>query len=167
MDINEIREELGGIQGKDFNPDTAPIPTFAISVEGLEGTGKTHFGLMTCPVPIIHINFGDRNAEIFQYDMTKERRDKVDFYSFHAKTEKGWTRKEGKESLENLAKLAKAYLEDSKMRGGTFIIDSGSSWWDVMQEVYVAPEEEKAIALAASRGKEFRKSGFLIYWLKL
>ena len=34
-------------------------------------------------------------------------------------------------------------MAEGLLQGGTFIIDSGSTWWDVIQECYVAPEAEK------------------------
>jgi hypothetical protein len=128
-----------------------------MSVEGLEGTGKTHFALMTAPLPLVHVNFGDRDATWFLYQMDEERRKQVTLYSFHAKDATGWSRAEGQESLVALAGIAKEHLSNGDLRNGTFVIDSGSTWWEVVQEVYVAPEMEKKEAQGGKR------TGGLVY----
>lgn len=161
--VTEALEKYGGRTAEAIIADKRPV-TFATSLEGLEGTGKTWLPLMTWPLPMVYINFGDRDPSVLLYDKAMDgRRDQVYIYQFHAKTEEGWTRKEGNESLEAMAQIARAHLSGSVLAGGTFVIDSGSSWWDVMQECHVAPEEEKAIALANAKGKDYRKSGALIY----
>ncbi|KKN55482.1 hypothetical protein LCGC14_0581570 [marine sediment metagenome] len=140
--VEEVQEKYGAIKAVDIVANGDPI-TFATSVEGLEGTGKTYFGLLTCPTPIVHVNFGDRDATPLLYDMSAERRERTVLYAFHAKGSGGWTRPEGKDALHALAEVAQEHLSDGKLAGGTFIIDSGSTFWDVVQEVYVAPEQEK------------------------
>lgn len=133
------------IHGNDFDV-TNSATTLSISVEGLEGTGKTYFGLMTGPLPIVHVNFSDRDATPFLYEMSEERRQQTTLYSFKPKTTDGWTRAEGQQSIMELSQIAQEMLSDGRLAGGTFIIDSGSSWWEMIQEVYVAPlEEERAI----------------------
>lgn len=144
-------------------PDAQATFPFSMSIEGLEGTGKTHFSLLTCPTPIVHINCGDRDAGMFLYDMSDERYKQTTPYPFYPSTPSGWTREEGEKCVLAISEIARAHMSDGKLAGGTFILDSGSSWWELMQEVYVAPEEEKAVAAALAKGKDFRKSGGLIY----
>ncbi|KKN82275.1 hypothetical protein LCGC14_0310880 [marine sediment metagenome] len=152
----DVRSKYGAVDGSKLN-GAPPILPFSISVEGQEGTGKSQFGLLTCPTPIVHINFGDRDATAFLYDMSEDRRSKTTLYSFAPSGPDGWTRAEAKQSLLGLSDIAKSELADNKLAGGTFILDSGSSWWDSVQEVYVAPLEEERDA----EGK--KRSGGLIY----
>ena len=133
------------IDGSRFDvadPTNGVVP-LSMSVEGLEGTGKTYFGLMTGPLPVVHVNFSDRDATPFLYDMMPERRLLTRLHQFRARDTGGWSRQEGKEALVKLSEIAQEEMADGKMRGGTFIIDSGSSWWEVVQEVFVAPELER------------------------
>ena len=63
------------IDGATFDttiPDNGLTP-LSLSVEGLEGTGKTFFTLMTMPLPLVHVNFSDRDATGFLYEMSPER----------------------------------------------------------------------------------------------
>ncbi len=151
-----MTESYGAIRGADFDTSDT-LSTFSMSLEGRDGAGKTHFALMTCPTPIVHINFGDRDATSFLYGMEKERRDKVTLYSFQPKEIAGWTRKECSDSLKGLAEIANEHLKDGNLKGGTFILDSGSSWWEAIQEVKVAPKEEERMASGD------KKMGGLIY----
>ena len=160
------------INGSGWEPDETVALPFSMSVEGLEGTGKTFFGLMTCPTPIVHVNFSDRSALSFLYDMSKDRRTKAKLYSFSANTTEGWTRDEGKDSLIQLSRIAQEEMAGGKLAGGTFILDSGSTWWDVVQEVYVAPEFEKRELEGKKQrgGIEYGKGNLIINgvvsWLK-
>ena len=161
------------IVGAEFHTDTLP-PAFSMSVEGLEGTGKTHFSLLTTPPPIVHVNFGDRDATLFLYPdrMSEERREQTTLYSFHAASSEGWTRQEGYDSLAELSKIAREDLSNGKLAGGTFILDSASSWWEVVQECYVAPEQEKREAGGGKKtgGLEYMKGNLIvngvIQWIK-
>jgi len=170
--IEDVRSQYGGISGADFDPSAARPKPFSISVEGLEATGKTQFTLTTMPTPIVHVNFGDRDAQWFLYNMDEERRKQVHLYDFHAKTSEGWTRAEGYESLKALSAIAKAHLADNAMEGGTFILDSGSSWWEVIQECYVAPEQEKRESSGGKKtgGLEYMQGNLIvngvINWIK-
>ncbi len=104
-------------------------------------------------------NFGDRTVEplLMDKDMSDERREQITVYNFQAETPFGWTRPECLKSLDALSKIAQHHLADGSLKGGTFAIDSGSTWWAALQEVYVAPEMEKR----ASDGK--KKTGGLEY----
>jgi hypothetical protein len=169
----DIQTKYNAIKGADFDTSKKDI-SLAISVEGLEGTGKTHFALLTCPLPIVHINFSDRDANIFLYDMDEERRKQVTLYSdpFQAKTSQGWTRAEGQAALAALSEIAQDHLANGKMKGGTFVLDSGSSFWEVVQEVYVAPQQEKRQSEGGKRsgGLEYMQGNLIvngvISWLK-
>ena len=149
----------------------APV-AFTMSVEGLEGTGKTYFGLMTAPTPIVYVNFGDRDATLFLYDMPPERAKDVDLVSFTPSSEQGWTRAEGSQSLAALSQIAKERLSGGALAGGTFILDSGTSWWEVVQEVYVAPEQEKREAEGGKKrgGLEYMQGNLIVdgvlRWIK-
>lgn len=159
------------IVGAEFDTNTPP-PAFSTSIEGLEGTGKTHISLLTTPPPIVHVNFSDRDAKWFLYQMDEKRRAQTDLYSFQAKSPNNWTREEGNESLLKLSSIAQDHLSDGRMGGGTFIIDSGSSWWEVVQECYVAPEQEKRIAQGDKMvgGLEYTKGNLIVKgvlnWIK-
>ena len=142
MSVKDIQAKYGGVSGTDVVTNGGPL-TFAMSVEGLDGTGKTRFGLLTCPTPIVHVNFGDRDTKALLYDMSEARRKLVTLYNLQAQSPEGWTREEVREALKALAEIARTHLSDGGLAGGTFIIDSGSTWWDGVQEVYVAPEMEK------------------------
>ena len=156
MTVDEIRTKYGATQGATAG-SAPPIIPFSISVEALEGCGKTQFGLLTCPWPIVHVNFGDRDAKAFLYEMPPERRAHTTMYSFAPASPGGWTRPEATLSLTALREIAKNELDAGKLAGGTFILDSGSSWWDVVQEVYVAPLAEAREAAGEKR------TGGLIY----
>lgn len=159
------------IIGAEFDISTTP-PAFSTSIEGLEGTGKTHLSLLTTPPPVVHINFGDRDATWFLYNMDEERRKQTTMYSFHAASSDGWTRQEGTESLRALSQIAKEHLADRQMVGGTFVLDSGSSWWEVVQECYVAPEQEKRQADGGKKtgGLEYMQGNLIVNgvvsWIK-
>lgn len=152
----DIRSKYGALVGDTLNGEPSILP-FSISIDGQESTGKTRFPLLTCPTPIVHVNYGDRDATAFLYDMPEERRKKVVLYSFSPSGTEGWTVAEAKQSLISLSEVAKSELSDGKMTGGTFVLDSGSSWWDAVQQVYVAPLEEAREA----EGK--KKLGGLVY----
>ncbi len=161
--VEEALALYGGQSGEELVVATTH-PTFATSLEGLDGTGKTLYILKTAPLPMVYVNFGDRDPYVILNESgMEERRKHITVYQFQSTSVDGWTRKEGDESLAAMAQLARAHLSDGKMVGGTFALDSGSTWWDVMQECKVAPEEEKAVAAAVAKGKDFRKSGGLIY----
>ena len=130
------------LDGADFVASDT-IQPFSLSVEGLECTGKTRLSLMTTPTPVVHVNFSDRSAAGWLYSMDAERRKATRLYDFRANTATGWTRPEGLKSLAALSQVAQDEMSDGKLAGGTFVIDSGSTWWDVIQEVYVAPEAER------------------------
>lgn len=154
--MTEVRTKYNAVSGADLN-GPPPIMTFSMSVEAQEGAGKTQFGLLTCPTPIVHVNYGDRDATCFLYDMSETRRKQVTLYSFTPTGTSGWTIEESRESLYALSDIAKSEMSDGKLAGGTFILDSGSSWWGAVQQVYVAPLEEQ-------RGAEGKKKvGGLIY----
>ena len=165
-------DKYEGISGKDFDTIRDDVIPFSMSIEGLESTGKTHFGLMTAPLPIVHINFGDRSARWFLYQMDEERREQVTLYDFQAATADGWTRSEGAESLKGLSEIAKHHLEGGKLANGTIILDGGSSWWEIIQECYVAPEQEKREAGGGKRtgGLEYMQGNLIvsgvISWMK-
>lgn len=138
MTVEELRAKYGAVEGKEVG-EKPPIMPLSISVEGLEGTGKSQFPLLTCPTPLVHINFGDRSAKNFLYKMGPRRRAATTLYEFQPKSSEGFTRAEGLELMTRLSAIAKGELSDGKMAGGTFVLDSGSSWWDTVQEVKVAP----------------------------
>ena len=139
------------------------LTPLSVSVEGLDSAGKTYFTLMTMPLPIVHVNYSDRDATGFLYEMSPERRARTKLYSFKAPTTKGWTREDGAASLVELSDIAQKELGDGKLKGGTFILDSGSSWWETVQEVHVAPLEEQRIATQLARGQEPKRAGGLTY----
>lgn len=130
------------IRGAEFDTNT-PAPAFSMSVEGLEGTGKTHFSLLGTPPPVVHINLADRDATWFMYNMSEERRKQTTLYDIQPSTPNGWTRDEAREAINRVSAIAKDHLSDRKMIGGTFVLDSGTSYWEQIQAVYVAPEQEK------------------------
>mgnify|MGYP001569179927 FL=1 len=167
-----VEEKYGAIDGATFVPDPTKPTIFSMSVEGLEGSGKTHFALLTAPLPIVHVNFGDRSAEWFLYQMDEERRKHVTLYSFQASSSQGWTAQEGRDSLVGLSEIAQHHLANGAMAGGTFILDSGSTWWEVVQEVYVAPEQMKREGSGGKRtgGLEYMQGNLIVSgvlsWIK-
>lgn len=140
------------IDTTEFKAEDYPV-TFATSVEGLEGTGKTHLAVMTFPTPLVVVNFGDRSVIPFLYDMPEERRKLVHPYDIKPPTQEGWDFKSAVASLVQLGEIIQ--LEGPLMRGGTFLFDGGSSWWGCMQQVFVEPKE----IAAQNAGK--KKSGFV------
>ena len=154
--VDDARTRYGALRGEAVGAQP-PILPFSISVEGLEGTGKSRFGLLTCPTPVVHINFSDRDATAFLYDMSEERRKQTTLYSFAPAGTEGWTVAEARQALFALSDIAKAELGGGQMAGGTFILDSGSSWWDAVQQAEVAPLEEQRKAEGG------RRAGGLIY----
>ena len=157
------------IKGSEFDITSEPAP-FSMSVEALEGAGKTHFSLMDTPGPVVHVNFGDRDATWFLYQMSEERRKEVTMYDFQAVSSEGWSRKEGLEGLHDLSDIAKQHMEGGKLNGGTFIIDSGSSWWEIVQECYVKPQTEQRGEGKKIGGLEYMQGNLIVSgvvsWLK-
>ncbi len=137
----------------DFDPNT-PI-SFSISLDGLEGTGKTHFIVNTMPRPLVIVNFGDRSALQFLYRMTEEERAGIYTYDIQPSSPEGWTFAEAVQSLVTLNKIVSTAAP--LMPGGTFALDGGSSWWSVMQQVFVEPKEQQRMAA----GK--KSTGGIIY----
>lgn len=115
--------------------------SFSISLDGLEGTGKTHFIMFTMPRPLVVVNFGDRSANQFLYRMTDEEREGVYTYDIQPSSPEGWTFAEAVKSLVTLNTII-AEMAPS-MPGGTFALDGGTSWWSVMQQVFVEPKEKE------------------------
>lgn len=150
MTVEEVRKKYGAVNAADIVENGDPL-TFAMSVEGLEGTGKTWFALQTCPRPICHVNFGDRDATSQIYEMSEGRRKDTTLYALHSESPGGWTLEEGRQSLVTLSDIAKKEIGDGKLKGGTFVIDSGSTWWSVIRKVHVVPKQE---ARRSSGGKE-------------
>jgi hypothetical protein len=93
-------------------------------------------------------------------------------YSFQAKSTENWTREEGDESLAELSKIAKDHLTDGKMAGGTFVLDSATSWWEVIQECHIAPLQEQREASGDKKvgGLEYTKGNLIVngvvQWIK-
>lgn len=137
-----VREKYGARPASEFDRNT-PI-TFSMSLEGLEGTGKTHFAVMTMPLPLVFVNFGDRPVTPFLYMLSPERAKYVIPYDIQPSTEEGWTFQEATKSLQALGEIIKA--EAPRMRGGSFVLDGGSSWWSAMQRVFVEPKEQARLA---------------------
>ncbi len=90
------------IDGASFKHEDHPI-TFSISLEGLEGTGKTDFIVNTMPLPIVLVNFGDRSAIPFLYNMDEARRSQVHIYDIQPSSDQGWTLAEAIDSLKQLS----------------------------------------------------------------
>jgi len=134
--------------------DPTSLLPFSVSLDGLEGSGKTYFSLRM-PKPIVLVNFGDRSPEILLYDMTDEERDGIYTTNIQPSSPEGWTFTESVESLKTLNAVVSTAAP--LMPGGTFILDGGSSWWSVMQTVFVEPKEQAALATGKKR------AGGLIY----
>lgn len=122
---------------KDWNDE---VP-FSISLDGREGTGKTQFYMLTMPRPLVVINFGDRSPLQFFYRMSPEERKDIKVFDLQAKTSSGFTEAEGRVAVGEMADIIDAYA--ANMRGGTFALDGGSSWWSVMQQVFVEPKQRQ------------------------
>lgn len=135
--------------------DLSASVSFSISIDGLEGSGKTFFIVETMPRPLSIINFGDRSAVPFLYRMSEEDRDTIYPIDIQPKSPEGWTFQEAVESLKTLNTIVATMAP--KMPGGTFAIDGGSSWWSVMQQVFVEPKEQARIAAGS------KKTGGIIY----
>ncbi len=127
------------VDGATFKQEEHPV-TFSVSLEGLEGTGKTDFIVNTMPLPVVLVNFGDRSAIPFLYTMDPARRVDVHIYDIQPSSDQGWTLAEAIQSLTQLSEIIQA--EGPMMAGGTFGLDGGSSWWGTMQQVFVAPLEK-------------------------
>ena len=89
------RERYGGQAASSIKHRSDRTTPFSISVEGLEGTGKSFFGLTSCPLPIVHVNFGDRDATPIIDQLDDDRAAAVTTYNFYPKSAEGWTRQEG------------------------------------------------------------------------
>lgn len=176
--ILDALAEYGGKRGDqlvaEITEKKQAVP-LSMSVEALEGGGKTSFILKTCPLPIVHINFGDRDATplLMDKEMSDARRSQITVYNFQAESPFGWTRPECKKSLDALSTIATHHLSDGALKGGTFAIDSGSTWWSAVQEVYVAPEMEKREASTKPKktgGLEYSQANLLVNgalsWIK-
>jgi hypothetical protein len=115
-----------------------------------------------------HINFGDRDATHFLYEMSPERRAATTLYNLKPKTSDGWTRAEARESLTTLNEILTTEVADGRLQGGTVCLDSGSSWWSAVQEVLVAPaleqEDKRMGGLAYGKGNLAVRG--TINWLK-
>lgn len=140
--MSDAYEKISGADFDIADPENGVIP-FSMSLEGLDGTGKTYLPLMTGPLPVVHLNFSDRDATPFLYEMSDARRKQTTLYNIRSNSIKGWTRTEGITSLQKLSAVIVEELGGGKLKGGTLVLDGGSSWWEVMQECYVAPEVER------------------------
>jgi hypothetical protein len=140
---DELRAQLGAVNAATDFDDSQLLP-FSVSLDGLEGVGKTHFIIKTMPRPLVIVNFGDRSPHQFLYRMTPEEREGIVVYDIQPATPDGWTPAEAIQGLIKLSQIITA--EAPYMRGGTFALDGGSSWWSVMQQVYVEPKEKERAA---------------------
>lgn len=145
----------GAFVSGDSIPDEAPIIPFSGSLEGLEGTGKSTFVMRTTPYPRVAVNFGDRSLIPFLYEIPKARRQDVHVYDIEPPSSDGWDFKSAVDGLRELAEIAAA--EAPYLKGGTFGLDGGSSWWSVMQQVFVEPKERQREAAGQ------KKAGGIIY----
>jgi|FLYL01.1.fsa_nt_gi hypothetical protein len=126
---------------EELHPDE--ITPFSVSVDGLEGTGKTTFAL-GFPRPLILVNFGDRSANLLLYDLPEEKRRDVYICDIQPASPEGWTYQEAVQSLLTLNQVIREAAP--RLKNGTFVLDGGSSWWSVMQQVFVEPKEKERIA---------------------
>lgn len=138
-DRPSVRDRFGATTGAAIAGRADRTTPFSTSIEGLEGTGKSWFGLVTAPLPIVHLNFGDRDAVPIIDQLPADRVEKIILYNFYPESAKGWSRDEGTRSLSALKDIVEGELGKRRLAGGTFILDSGTSWWEVIQEVHVAP----------------------------
>ena len=150
----ELRAKLGAVDAVNDLDMSRPVP-FSISLDGLEGTGKTHFIIKTMPRPLVIVNFGDRSPYQFLYKMTEAERAGIIIYDIQPSGPDGWTLAEAVQGLIKLSEIIQA--EAPHMPGGTFALDGGSSWWSVMQQVYVEPKEKERQA------KNQKSVGGIIY----
>ena len=143
MNVQELQEKLrkAGVLIPPV-PEQAP---WSISLQGLEGTGKTTFILATMPLPIVLVNLGDRDPRIVLYNVDKSRLPEITLYNLQPTSPGGWTYEEAKQALGTLAEIAKAHLPEIASKHGTFAIDSGSRFWSQIQKVYVEPKEQERI----------------------
>lgn len=132
--------EQGALTSGTVADEPAPIIPFSASLEGLEGTGKSTFLMLTTPYPRVAVNFGDRSLVPFLYQIPKERRQDVQVYDIKAPSSDGWDFKSAVDGLRQLAEIVAA--EAPYMQNGTFGLDGGTSWWSVMQQVFVEPKEK-------------------------
>ena len=122
--------------------------TLTISGCGLQGTGKTLWGLKTMPTPILHLNF-DRVSDglLYQKDaegnllIPKERQQ--DIVTIHIGPEQ--FNKEGETSWNELsAGMAREKMEQAirdytpALKGGTFFLDGGAMLNQLVQLVELA-----------------------------
>ncbi len=129
--------------------------SFSLSINGLEGTGKTTFILKTMPLPMLYVCLGERSPNRILYEMDEKRRSQIEVVNLQPSSPEGWTYQEAKNALQEIARLAKEKLPS--LAGGTIAIDSGSRFWTVMQKVYVEPKEQERLA------KGLKSIGGLIY----
>lgn len=155
LTVEEVQEKYGAIKGSDVDPEQPSLILFSTSIEGNEATGKTRMPLLTYPWPLVHINYGDRDATHFLYEMSPERRAATTLYNMKASTPEGWTRAEARDSLTKLQEILVVELAEGHLKGGTVILDSASSWDSAIQEVLVAPALEEEL----TEGKQKRRGG--------
>lgn len=129
--------------------------SFSLSINGMEGTGKTTFILKTMPTPIVYVCLGERSPNRILYDLDEKRRSQIEVLNLQPSTPDGWTYQEAKKALQQVASVAKEKLPT--LSGGTFAIDSGSRFWTALQKVYVEPKEQERLA------KGVKSMGGLIY----
>lgn len=141
--INTLSEKGITLQdGREF--DVAAPVSFSVSYDGLEGAGKTYIIINSMPRPLVIVNFGDRSALQFLYKMSEEERAGIYTIDIQPSSPEGWTFTEAVESLKELNTVVQTMA--SKMPGGTFALDGGTSWWSVMQQVFVEPKEKERMA---------------------
>ncbi len=118
-------------------------PTMTISGCGLQGTGKSLWGLRYLPPPILHLNF-DRNTDSLYYAKDKEgkllipeaRRDQIvpiqlGPEDFDVEEAASWTELTARMAKEKLEKALADYLP--AMPGGTVILDGGAVYNNLIQ----------------------------------
>ncbi len=160
-EVSQLQEAINSLASKgivlnagDEFDVNAPV-SFSVSYDGLEGAGKTYIIINTMPRPLAIINFGDRSALQFLYKMTPEEREGIYTIDIQPSSPEGWTFTEAVESLKTLNTVVATMAPN--MQGGTFALDGGSSWWSVMQQVYVEPKEKERMAAGT------KKTGGIVY----
>ncbi len=134
-------------------------PTLTIAGQGLQGTGKTLFGLNTMPLPMLHLNL-DRTANGLFYmkdgGVAKERQQDIVSIQFGPENHgsANWTESTAAKAREELEAAIQQYVP--LMQGGTVFIDGGTNLANLVTSIELAKVEKALAAKAASKGKEAR-----------
>ncbi len=144
-------------------PGTFIVPRLAISLDGPDKTGKTHYALMTPPAPVRVIS-NDPGTEVVAQKARKAGRDVKVMYVDMPDPDPSVTRASDvdKEDLERwragrnkVKDVCSLILQDKKVR--TLVVDTGGKLWDLFLLAHFGKMKKITEVLREEPNSEFHK----------